>query len=478
LTDAVENIKAQLQVCRREFLELFGSVMTESNVDAETFDMFQPTLEKIHKELRPKISLVGFSGVGKTTITHLIRAEEIPMEHVPTITGEIGTIKIGKLSFALWDFAGQEQFSFLWNKFVKGSDAVLLITDSTLENVEKSRFFTELVKTEAPHALVAVIGNKQDLPGAMPSPDIERMLGGAHTYSMVATDPSNRDKMITIIADILEMSAEVSPLLAPLINRDKKMTAAEDSLMSGDFQSACNYFNEIADLCLELGDDSLSQEFHEKAEKVKTTLAVSSRDSGVPTIAYSNEGKTPFQDINATSSNGEAFGESTDEMPSVVAPPPKLTSLIKTAFKPAPKLAPKLVPPAPAPKLIAPSPLIKPPSFAKPGPPPKAAGPVIKPPAFAQPKKTQTSAERAPYVTNVESIPAESSGQKPQVQATIMDLKIKIANINKFLLDIEMKSLMGEVGGDEAQQKKDRAEQMKKMLEQQLAENQQILEAL
>ncbi len=75
-------------------------------------------------------------------------AEEIPMEHIPTITGDIATIKIGKLQFHLWDFAGQEQFSFLWQNFIKGSDAVLLITDSTLENCEKSKYFVELIKKE------------------------------------------------------------------------------------------------------------------------------------------------------------------------------------------------------------------------------------------------------------------------------------------------------------------------------------------
>ncbi|MHA1746821.1 MAG: ADP-ribosylation factor-like protein, partial [Promethearchaeota archaeon] len=148
LSDKFSNVKKELIRCRKEFLNLFEGILDEK-LDADTFEIYNPTIDLIHKNLRPKISLIGFSGVGKTTITRLITAEDIPMEHIPTITGDIGTIKIGKLHFNLWDFAGQEQFSFLWGNFIKGSDAVLLITDSTLENCEKSKYFTELIKKEA-----------------------------------------------------------------------------------------------------------------------------------------------------------------------------------------------------------------------------------------------------------------------------------------------------------------------------------------
>ncbi|MFW9773951.1 MAG: ADP-ribosylation factor-like protein, partial [Candidatus Thorarchaeota archaeon] len=145
LTDNFENVKKELIKCRKEFLNLFEDIIMHK-YDEKTFEIFDPTIDVTHKNLRPKISLVGFSGVGKTTLTRLIRAEEIPLQHIPTITGDIATIKIGKLHFHLWDFAGQEQFSYLWNNFIKGSDAVLLITDSSLENVEKSKFFLELIK--------------------------------------------------------------------------------------------------------------------------------------------------------------------------------------------------------------------------------------------------------------------------------------------------------------------------------------------
>jgi len=281
LTDKAENIEKELKKCKKEFLDLFGDIL-DHKFDEKTFEVFDPTIDAIHRNLRPKLSLVGFSGVGKTTITKLIKAEEIPMQHVPTITGDIATIKIGKLHFHLWDFAGQEQFSYLWTNFIKGSDAVLLITDSSLENVEKSKFFLELIKEQAKNAHTAVIGNKQDLDESMKPDQIEDILG-LKTYSMTAIDPVNRDKMIQIIADILEMNAEVSPLLQPLLERDKLAEEAEDALENANFAKAATLFEKISDLCIDLGDDSLSKEFYQKSEKIKSMLSKTSPD-GVPAV--------------------------------------------------------------------------------------------------------------------------------------------------------------------------------------------------
>lgn len=280
LTDSFDNIKKELIKCKKEFLNLFEDILLHK-YDSKTFEVFDPTIDSIHRNLRPKISLVGFSGVGKTTITKLIKAEEIPMQHVPTITGDIATIKIGKLYFHLWDFAGQEQFSYLWNNFIKGSDAVLLITDSSLENIEKSKFFLELIKEQAGHAHVAIIGNKQDLKDSLKPEQIEKIMG-LKTYSMIAKEAKNRDKMIQIIADILEMSAEISPLLKPLLERDTLIEEAAKSLEKAEFQNAATLFEKISYLCIELGDDSLGREFYEKAQKIKGLLQKSSQPIPTP----------------------------------------------------------------------------------------------------------------------------------------------------------------------------------------------------
>jgi len=267
LSDDFDRLQVELIRLKNEFLNIFEDLLQES-LESSILEKIDPLTESIHRNLKPKISLIGFSGVGKTTITKLIKAEEIPVEHIPTITGDVTTIKIGNLSFYLWDFAGQEQFSFLWSKIIKGSDAVLLIINSTLENIEKSKFFLELIKEEAPYAHSAVIGNKQDQPDAISVDEIERILG-IKTYSMIAIDPENRKKMIQIIADILEISTDISPLLKPLIERDSLIIEAKIALENGDLEKAAHYFEKISEKCIEIGDYALSKEFYEKYEKLK-----------------------------------------------------------------------------------------------------------------------------------------------------------------------------------------------------------------
>ncbi|TFG24326.1 MAG: GTP-binding protein [Promethearchaeota archaeon] len=322
LGDEPEDIEIELKEFRNEFLNIFGEVLTNT-IDSSLLELLNPIVDKIFVNLRPKISLIGFSGVGKTTISKLIREEEIPTVHVPTITGKRSIIKIGKLQFILWDFAGQEQFSYLWNSFIEGSDAALLITDSTLENAEKSKFFIELIHEEAPYANSAIIANKQDLPGALKPDELEKILG-LKAYSMVAIDPKNREKMIRIISEILAISTESSPLLRPIFERDLLILDAQNAYDRGNYDNALCYFEKIATICLELGDDSLGKEYYEKAHNLRIQLSENSfppaqvseipEEPEMPEITEPNPSPTQISDDPEVSFAPEVL-KNTDPLP-------------------------------------------------------------------------------------------------------------------------------------------------------------------
>jgi small GTP-binding protein len=485
LSDKFESIEKEILRCKKEFISMFSGILGHS-IDAKTFAIFDPAVETIHKNLRPKISLVGFSGVGKTTITRLIRAEEIPTKHIPTITGDIATIKIGNLHFHLWDFAGQDQFSFLWNNFVHGSDAVLIITDSTLENVEKSKYFIELIKKEAPYAHQAVIGNKQDLPNALPLADLERILN-VKTYSMVATDPTNRDKMITIIADILEMSAEVSPLLRPLIERDRQVEAAEKALESGDFNQAVKIFIDVSDLCLTLGDDVVSQEFQEKAMKIQNILK---NISGVAPKSTAQSSQPSIPSIPPAV---------TIESPTIQEPP------ISTTPTPPTKT---IRPPIPSPPLkvsstqsvpqgssssttnldqlnmmmkgLNPSsnnkPKIKKPQFKTPPQQPPRI-PVTAPPPALNLNHPIDTLGQTQSVPNVTPQPTHNSPElkKEDIEREILDLKLKITGISKHIIDLDMENIMGSISNEEFEEKQKKLQALEDTIQEKIKAYEEML---
>ncbi len=270
LTDVLKDIKIELFKFRKVFLNLYSDLIVK-DLDISEFEIIDPTVDAIQRKLKPKISLIGFSGVGKTTIANLIATEKTAREYKPFIHGNITTLKIGKLYFSLWDFAGKDKFSFLWNKLIKGSDVVFLISDSTLENVEKSKFFIELIKEEAPYARSAIIANKQDLPEALDLETIER-ISGLKTYSMIAIEQKNQIKVFKIFADILDLSIETFSSLEPLHEREKLIEDAALALKNEDFKQAAILFEKIANICFEIGDDFLGKEFYGKAEKINQFL--------------------------------------------------------------------------------------------------------------------------------------------------------------------------------------------------------------
>ena len=268
MDDFFSIIRSEMNNFKDEFLELFETDLSQKELNSAKIEALNEYIDSMHKNIKPKIAVVGYSGVGKTTTKNLIRMDEIPLSHIPTISGDVATAKIGELEFQIFDFAGQEQFSYLWKGFIKGSNAVIVVTDSTPLNVEKSRFFIDLRNDEAPYARIAILGNKQDLENAMDVGNIENILG-IKTYPMEANKPENRERMIQIVVEILDMNLESSPLIEGLVDTEKTIQEDEKATTIEPIKPEISDFirdvNIDVNLCNEVTDDI-------KGVKVETIL--------------------------------------------------------------------------------------------------------------------------------------------------------------------------------------------------------------
>ncbi len=209
LEDENEAVIRKLEKIILEFEKQHGDRVPEfvENGNRTVFQEFLETIDRI--VLGPiKISIIGFGGVGKTSLLKLIVGEEVNLEYQPTITADIANYDDldteGKRSIVLWDFAGQIQYTDLWRSLLKGTRIALLVTDSSFSNVKESKkIITELVAKYYTDSIIIGIANKQDLDNRLTPEFVEKLLG-IPTHGMIAIDQLHRGKILEILREIIQ----------------------------------------------------------------------------------------------------------------------------------------------------------------------------------------------------------------------------------------------------------------------------------
>jgi ADP-ribosylation factor protein 1 len=141
--------------------------------------MFSKIWQRFLGKKEMRILMVGLDAAGKTTILYKLKLGEV-VTTIPTIGFNVETVEYKNISFTVWDVGGQDKIRLLWRHYYQNTQGLIFVVDSNdRDRIDDAReeLHKMLSEEELREAVLLVFANKQDLPGAMTTPEVTDKLG-------------------------------------------------------------------------------------------------------------------------------------------------------------------------------------------------------------------------------------------------------------------------------------------------------------
>ncbi|KAM0676900.1 hypothetical protein BDAP_002491 [Binucleata daphniae] len=137
-------------------------------------------MEEFDNKPARKIMLVGEGATGKTCMLEVYKSNKFPTEYIPTVVDNFRVslvINDQKISLAIWDSSGQENYSAVRAITYSETEVVIIcyaIDDINSFKFAQTKWYTE-VRNYIPEAAIVLVGLKSDLRDTMKNEELVKI---------------------------------------------------------------------------------------------------------------------------------------------------------------------------------------------------------------------------------------------------------------------------------------------------------------
>ena len=262
LIDSLKYIEKAMEESSTKFHDLFPDPI-KIKEPSEPKEKFLSFLDQIQRDLQSKISIIGPSDAGKTTLYNLLKSEE---EKAVMDFANFSNLHFDELRFELWDFQLKDNFSLLWTKFISGSDLVILVFNLGNYHLKIINHFLNLHKIEGNQSKLLILGNKRDL---VNEEDIRRIKNETSIYDFVEislNSPDAKSQIQSLIKETIGLREELPQNFEDLVRE------AESLVNVGNNIQALAKYKELARICAVHRDLERGKIFQTKIDEINEKI--------------------------------------------------------------------------------------------------------------------------------------------------------------------------------------------------------------